>query len=89
MNIKSFLLGSVIRINSLHNFKPKSAAIEYVSHVGLISSKRTYSELNYKELKALVSAAKIKGRSKLTTKKAMIAALSSLSSKWITSLVNN
>jgi len=78
MNIKSFLLGSVIRINQLNSRRPVADNLAYVSHIGLVSKSRAYTELNYKELKALVSATKIKGRSRLTTKAKMIAALRAL-----------
>lgn len=70
---KSFLLGSIIRVSSLHSYSPKRTAT--TMHVSLAVPPVDFSSLSYKELKKLVTTRKIKGRSKLTTKAKMIAAL--------------
>ena len=69
---KSLLLGSILRVSALHQYSTKRIAP--VSHVSLAGGDNLDS-LTWKQLKKLCTAKKIAGRSKLTTKAKIIAAL--------------
>jgi hypothetical protein len=71
--IKSLFLGSLLTVASLHAYQAKSLPS---SHVALrASSSDKLESMTWKQLKQACSLAKIKGRSRLTTKAKMLKAL--------------